>query len=448
MLQSLKKRKPFFFKIKEIIVALFQRIFFIVSKLLGEQPTKGSQDFFKKLTYVFFGTGVAKALLFVMTMLAGRIMGVEAYGDYALIVSVSMFLFLPISFGTLGGIIREIAPAQSFQKKKELLSTAWVALLVSFVIILGIGYLLTNPLSSLFSVSPLLFQLALIYVFVIKLYEFSESALLSLHKQKWWSKSTSFMHIVSFGVFILLVLFDITSLWLLFGTILFLNVGLFFLNIWHIREYIALNCSLWKRYKELLQYGFYALLIATAIALIANIDKLMLNAQYSSVEVGLYQAYFFGSIMIIGVLTGIFVKVFFPTSVLLQDPKGLLKKIEKLIRISILPLLVFLPGLLWVVFYIYNYVFSLSTALLFTLATIVDVAVVFYMVLLRSQDVVAMRHMSYGVFGIFVLNVFLNYLLIPIWSINGAISASIVSYAFFVIYLRIQLSRLGGATTK
>jgi len=194
-------------------------------------------------------------------------------------------------------------------------------------------------------------------------------------------------------------------------------------------------------FKEMFHYGAYAFIITVAVTFLGNVDRVMINYFLGAGSVGLYQAYFFSSIMIIGVITGAFIRVFFPTAVKVKDPLNITKKLDRLMLIGIPAAFILLPFLIWFVVFLYGYEFSLLTAFLFSLATAIDILVVINSATLNAQGTASIKKTATGLVAAFIINIPLNYFLINLLGINGAIIATATSMLILYIYIRINLKK-------
>ena len=189
-------------------------------------------------------------------------------------------------------------------------------------------------------------------------------------------------------------------------------------------------------------FGVYIFFITISSTLLGNLDRVMLNYYLGAGAVGLYQAYYFSSIMFVGVLTGIFVQVFFPTAVKLKELHSTLKKLDKVVAIGVACAIVLVPVLLLVILALYHYPFFWLTAAFFTLTTMADIAGCLYSSLLTAQGIVGVRRVTYGLLFAFVFNGALNAFLIPRIGLDGAAIAIMVTFILQTTYVRMTLGAL------
>jgi O-antigen/teichoic acid export membrane protein len=220
------------------------------------------------------------------------------------------------------------------------------------------------------------------------------------------------------------------------------NYLVFFLLAFFIaRKYLSFTFDS-KIFKKLIHYGAYALIIVVATVFLGNVDKIMINYFLTSADVGTYQAYFNSSIVAVGILIGIFVKVFFPTASKFKDKKSILKRLNKLSIPVAAGLALFLPLFIFIVISLYGYKLSILTIILFTTATIFDFLVVTHVALLNSISVESIKRTSVGMVIIFSGNIILNYFLIPQWGINGAIISTNISFLALFLYIYYYLKKM------
>jgi len=390
--------------------------------------------FIESMFFVFIATGIAKSLTLIMNYFGGRILGPGLYGEYTLIISVAAFLVIPIGLGILGGITKTLAETQSYSRQRKIVSTASIYLIGTLIVMTAIYLIFYKQIANAIHIGNNLFILAILFALVNVGASLIGSILLGLHKQKTWAYMTAISNLIAFCIFIIAVLSINNSLLIIYvptsvAFFLFSIIGFLLL-----KKYIFPLKFNRPIFKETFNYGIYHFFIIIANTVLGNVDKVMLGFMIDAVSVGLYQAYYLSSIMIMGVLSGVFVQVFFPTAVKLQDKKGILKKINKMIPLTIITTLVLTAIFEYVgVKYLYNYEFFLSTASIFVITTIATTVFVIYTTFLSSFGVAGVKKTAIIVFLGMFLNILLNYMLIPKFQINGAAIATLISYVLMCV---------------
>ncbi len=413
----------------------------IYSWFYKAKPTKQMLVFIESLVFVFLATGLSKGLLFVMNILGGRFLGAETYGEYTLINTFAMFLAIPIGLGVLGGVTRQLADVESFKRRKIIISTATNYFLITLVLFSAVYFLFYKELALVTKMGHNLFLLTALLVIFWSSNSLIESVFRGLHKQRQWSWITIISYALAFTSFAYLAIIGNINILLLFIPTFIIYAGFSFFGALFLRNYFTPGLFDSGEFKEMFHYGAYAFIITVAVTFLGNVDRVMINYFLGAGSVGLYQAYFFSSIMIIGVITGAFIRVFFPTAVKVKDPLNITKKLDRLMLIGIPAAFILLPFLIWFVVFLYGYEFSLLTAFLFSLATAIDILVVINSATLNAQGTASIKKTATGLVAAFIINIPLNYFLINLLGINGAIIATATSMLILYIYIRINLKK-------
>ncbi len=406
-------------------------------------PSQEMRIFLESILFVFVATGISKGLWFVMNVAGGRVLGPTTYGEYTLIVSIAGFLAIPAGFGVMGGLVRRLAEEEDEGRRKRIISTAVIYTSLTLAAITVVYVLLHQQFAALARMGPHTFLIAVSVFLVTVAASLTQLLLQGLHRQKTWAIVTITTSAAGFVGFVWLLIAGVRNILLLYvpfvlGSILFSTAVLLILH-----KYISPRTFDAKEFKWMFHFGAYIFLVSIATTLLGNLDRVMLNYYLGAEAVGLYQAYYFSSIMFVGVLTGIFTQVFFPTAVKLKGLRNMLRKLDKVVVAGVLGSLVLVPILVGIIIALYHYPLFWTSLILFTLATAVDVAQVLYSTLLSAQGISGVRRTTAGIFASFVLNAILNVILIPLFSLNGAVLAFILSLGLQAIYLRVALGRMG-----
>lgn len=426
-------------KIKDLLIEKLADLYgwFFKTKKTAEIKT-----FIESIFFVFIATGIAKGLWFIVNILSGRLMGESLYGEYTLIVSISAFLAIPLGFGILGGITKNLAETEKFIERKKIISTSANYVMFTTFLFSAIYLLFYRQLAAFSKIGPNLFILTIILIMFMSANTLFDTILKGLHKQKKWSLFYILAYVPAFILFSTFVLLDKIDIFLIYlpqllTLLIFSGAGFIYL-----RKYFSFKILDKVYFKKLFHFGFYSFIVATAGAFLGNVDIVMINYFMGADSVGSYQAYFMSSIMLIGVLQGVFMAVFFPTAVKLKNPKMLLKKMDRVMKFVSPVLLISVPFIVYIGLYLYNYPFSLLTAVLFGIATMVDILAAVYSGLLNAQGVFAIKKTALGLTLAFLINIPINYVLIQKIGINGAIIGTTISFLLLFLYLRISLGRI------
>jgi len=414
----------------------------IYCKFFKTTPTKEIKIFIESLLFVFIATGIAKGLLFIMNILGGRILGPTTYGEYTLVVSVSAFLAIPVGLGVLGGVLKVLAETDNEKRRKAIISTAIRYIAISTATFSIIYILLFRQLATVFQIGSNLFLLSVALMASAIGLSLYESIIQGLHRQKLWSWMTLTAYIISAAAFAFLLINKETGMLLMFIPTILINIIFVAIGIYILRKYHSIKTFDKSSFRDMFMYGIYVLIITVATTFLGNVDKIMINFYKGAASVGLYQAYYFSSIMILGVISGVFIKVFFPTAVKLKDPKGMLRKLDKILIMGVPMIFIFTPFIMWLVLFLYNFPFNLTTSIIFAIATAVDLTSVMYVSLLNAQGEMQIKKMTIGFIAAFILNIIINAILIPPLGINGAIIATGIAFLTVGIYARAKINSI------
>lgn len=419
---------------------IIRLIEYFYTRFFGMKITPEVYKFIKNLSWIFVGTVIAKFLLFIIHIVGGRALGETLYGRFNLIIALAAFLTIPIFLGMPGGIIKFTSEAKQLSRKKKIISTATIFVIPSIILFSIIYYLFRSVLGNLTKMEPILIKGTIVFTALWVLFSYSEAVLQALHKMKKLSIVMIGSMIAMFAVFIVLLpIFK--NVFLLYIPFMVNYFVFTLLTLIIIRKFLKASFD-FAIFKKLAHYGFYMLIITIASTFLGNVDKIMLNYFLQASEVGVYQAYFNSSIVAMGILWGIFIKVFFPTVSKFKDKKSILNRLNKLSMPVTVGLAIFLPLFIFIVIRLYGYQLNLWTILLFTVATILSFFVVTYTALLNSISVESIKRTSVGMVIIFSGNIALNYFLIPKWGINGAIISTNISFLALFLYTYYYLKRM------
>jgi O-antigen/teichoic acid export membrane protein len=151
-------------------------------------------------------------------------------------------------------------------------------------------------------------------------------------------------------------------------------------------------------------------------------------------NVGIYWAYNYSFTAMILLFYSIFITVFFPVASMCLDKGMLFRRINKIVILLIIfgwPFAL-VSGYILLKMYGTAYPFNLPLSLLFATAGICITIEQLYGQLVCSVGINGAKIESYAVVVLAGTNVILNFLLIPILGLAGAIIATIISYLFAI----------------
>jgi O-antigen/teichoic acid export membrane protein len=191
---------------------------------------------------------------------------------------------------------------------------------------------------------------------------------------------------------------------------------------------------------KLQTFSRYSLISMISFVFYTNIGKIVINMFLPVANVGIYWAYNYSFTAILFLFMSIFVTVFFPFASKCIDKEMLFKRINKIVIVVLLlgwPLAL-VSGYIILTMYGAAYSFDILLALLFATAAVCVSVEQLYAQLVCSIGVRGAKIESYAVVTVAIVNVILNFLLIPIIGIAGAVVATIISYLFSIGILVIK----------
>lgn len=410
-------------KTKSIIFWVIQWIY---PKIFKEEPSEMVLQFIKNLGYVTVGFTAAKFFSFFFQVYVGRTLGTVEYGKFVLVYSVAMFLYLPMLLGIDTALTKYLAEQKNEEEKSKIISTGFTLILISVIISSIIFFTLSPWIALISSVSQkYVYGAVLIAIFYSSLV-FSQKIEQGLYKMKVVS-AIELAWCITSVIVILSVLFFMKDAR---APVIALIIGYAvasFLVLPDLRRYLVLKFD--RRWaKTLTTFGSYAILAGAASVILHNIDRIFINKYLSVADVGLYHAYSFSTIYVAGFFMTMFVTVFFPEASR-SDKVVIWDKIKKLIIFVPLLAPVFLV-VSWIILKLYGaeYEFILPLISLFVLTTLITTiysTIDWYVV---SFGINGVKVASFSIIFASIANLILNYELIPLFGLYGAIGSTIGSY--------------------
>ncbi len=416
-------------KIYGLLIKFYERI-------TGEKLTSNVNTFLKNLKYAIFGYGIAAFCVFAFEILAGRILGAESYGKYALVSVVSLFLSLLMTAGITTATTKYIAEEENHLTRQKIISSSY---LMIFFLIFAAGFVLfifSSQISKIFSIPLNIFYTAIFLSGCFSLYTLATDILRGLHQIK---KLSAFR--IIYGLFIVSFLI----IFLLFSNVYFKTAAfiisftyilIFLLVTINIRHYLSFKIDkVWI--KELFNYGKYVAVGGLLFIFLPRLGQIYVNKYLAVSNVGIYNAYYFSSISIISFFYTTFVTVFFPTASKYQEKEPILRKIKKFIPLLFLagiPLLFFTQ---WIIlkFYGSEYPIDYFLMILFAISSILILIYGLYGWLFYSKSISGAKLITALTIIITVVNILLNIYLIPLFFLRGAALAIVLTYFLGTICL-------------
>lgn len=425
---------------KQTLSSTFWHSFSIVyERVLHEKLSSDAKGFLNNIFYVGGGVAISTVFSFLFNILSGRWLGPSLYGEYALVETVSMFLYIPMLMGFHASLVKYNAEKKNHDRQQSIISTTYL-LVSAFTIFSVLIYLIfSSQISKTLSLSEGLYYYSILYAVLYVIYTITTETLKSLHDLKKYSLIKPVFSILLLISFLYFMSIDfISSKSMIFAMyIAYGATGLILL--YSLRKYFILKLEK-KWVSQLTKYSFYAVMGGLSFVLYTNIDKLLINKYMDIADVGIYRAYNYAFISIIQVLIITFGTVFFPYASMSNNKKMLFSKINKVIPYFIvlgLPLAM-ISGFIVLSLYGNEYEFNMKLALLFGIAGLCIAIDNLYGQLMSSIGIKGIKIVSFAAVVMALTNTFLNMFLIPLMGIEGAVIATTVS---FLVSISIMLSK-------
>ena len=416
---------------KNFVFKLFiNLVTFFYEKIFHEKMSDDVKKFFKNLSYIGLGMIIATIFSFTFNILAGRFLGPSGYGEFALVQSVAMFLYIPLLLGVNTAMVKYSSEKDDFKRQSKIISTAYILIILFTVASVTVYYILSSKLSNIFSVSEGIFYLSVVFAILFVFYTLTLSTLRGLLKMKIFAVFQPIFNAILLFAFLFFIFSNILSFKSVVYSMYFAYgiTGLIIL-IFFLRRYLRFEIDKsWTN--KLTRYGMFALIGGLSFVFYTNIDKILINRYMTTADIGIYRAYYIASINVAGILFGIFNTVFFPTISKYKNKAMIFKRINKVIPYLIglgIPF-VFLCGFIILRCYGGGYPIDFPLMLIFAITSVLIVWYGLYDWTFCSQGIKGVKLVNIGTVTIAILNVLLNIYLIPRFGLYGAIGSTTISF--------------------
>ena len=388
---------------------------------------------------VFFIRVFASGLGFLFQIMLGRILGIDNYGMYTIFVTYINFMCLFTVLGLDNSLIRAVARIK-VDYKKDLLKKTILNSIIYFVIFLMLSILCKNLIKQLVGVIDIKFYLLLYITLFVKTmasimdgyYQGEKRIVIDI------VISSLLLNLLKIVLFILIYMVynDVYS------AIISYLFSEFLCLIFRIYIYIKEKKSDEKnnvkykeysleKYKEFLRYSFSLSLIAGTSILVQSIDKLMLNSMMGKYSVGLYRTAE-NYVNLISMFASTFI-VFWPVMSelyyekkikLLNEIFGYICKILSFMSIPVILVVIIYSKELFLLFG-KEYVNGNSILVVLLIGIIVDTLAGPVGALLNMTNYA--KYNLIDMVGLTILNIILNFILIPRFGVIGAAIATSLS---------------------
>jgi len=413
------------------------RNFIDLKSLLLENKTI-RQTIFKNTFWLAVAEGISRFLKFILIVYVARILGATEYGKFTFALSfVSLFVIFS-DFGLSSIITREFSRKR--EKEKEFLS------IFTLKTLLSLGVLVLILIGSLFvthepAIRWMIWILA-VYVLTYRFPEIIYAFLRARQKMEYesWIKILQAVLLIGTGFF---VIFNFPSVQNLSYVYLFVasTILIFALTFFHFKIYhlgLGWNKSVWKRF---LAMSWPLALVGLFAVICGHTDSIMMGYWGQIIEVGWYNAAY----KIIGatlIPSTIIFQGFYPImSIAFRESKERLQKVwDYRMGIIILIAIPLVVGGLVLAPKIINFIYNpsyISSILVFQILIVMTGIIYFISPLSQILIVSNQQEKNFWIVGSgAIVNIFLNLILIPRYSLYGAAVATLITtFLMFILYL-------------
>ncbi|MDD4729712.1 MAG: oligosaccharide flippase family protein [Dysgonamonadaceae bacterium] len=414
---------------KEISNFILNLITNIYKKIFHEQISKGHIHFIRNIFYVGIGSIISTGLSFSFNILAGRILGPSIYGEYTLLRSIAMLLYIPMIMGISTALVKYNSGISDLKRQQMIISTSFILTSFSIIIFSFIYFLYIHEISKIFSTYNDLISAAIFFAILFAGNIFTTNVLRSLHKMKKFAMLRLVYGIVLLLSFIYFVYLDYYSYKSMLYPTYLANLIPSIIIIRTQRKYFKPKFDkMWA--KKILTYSNLSFIGGISCVLYMNIDNILINHYMHVKDIGIYNAYYFASLNLVSVVTGIFTTVFFPTISQINDKRMILKQVNTIIGYVIFigaPILFFAE---YVILKLYGQEYQIDKLLMliFNVTSILYIYNEIYVWFLNSVGLKGVKITLISALTIATSDIIFNVILIPIYGIYGAISATALAY--------------------
>jgi len=408
---------------------------------------------------VFLGIFLSKVLTYIYRIVIAREFGPSEYGLFTL---ATILLGWFITFSNLGlsnGMVRFVSLFLGKNKKNKIKSVFWSSFKVAFSISLLAGILLfaiSTTIALYFFKEPRLGFFLKVFAFAIPLsviFEFFLSLLLAYREVMWYSFIHKILNgslkVVLFLVIILIGLREYSIPFSYVASLLISTLFVLFLCKFKYPFLFSKNFSVKKSKEKLLfrkifTYSWPLLFYGFLWQVFNWADSFIIGYFKTAADVGIYNSAVPISFLLT-ITTQIFAQLFFPlitkeyASRRRKTVEALSKQIGKwifMINFPVLLIFVLYPGAFINILFGTEYLSAANSLRFLTIGTF------FFSIFSISNKLIIAKGFSKVIMAdiiiAFIINLILNFILIPIYGIDGAAFSTMLSLILLSIFFGIQ----------
>ena len=282
-------------------------------RVFGHEMSSEMREFLKNLSWSFFGGVIASGVMLILTILAGRKLGPEGFGQYNSLLSFATALTFLFLLGNDTGSVRYLSDKDHQDEKGKILTTSLAMVLIQSIFFGLVVFFFFDFIKERFSFESNFLFLGIIFSLLLSMKALLDGYLRSFHlikKQSFIRILDALLAIISFSFFYYYlgkVEYYFYAVAVSAGAILFIILGLFVVS----NNFAKFS---FKHAKLLLNYNKF-LILGSAAGFIMSLERYFIGKYMGTYELGIYSAYYSASFLIIANLGSIFMNVFWPTAI-------------------------------------------------------------------------------------------------------------------------------------
>ena len=381
------------------------------------------QTFFKNSFWLFLSQGLSRLFKLILIIVSARILNPTGFGTFNYLLSIGAFFFIAADWGIGSLIIREY---QQLEEKEKYVRVSFLFRLIATALCLIAAFaglfVFQNPE---FRINFLIIS---IYLFISNIKDFLVSFLRAIQKmeKEFIVILVEGFSVMAFGIFLILIHRNIISL--SFGYLIgvFLSLLTAILMTRSYKEYFKPQFDK-ETFKKILKDGFPMLLFGILGFIFFSTDQIMLGKMRNVTEVGYYSLITKG-VLLINLIPSLIMVALFPYLSANVNDKEKIKKLTKKVVLAfiglglLISILVFFlaPLIPLIVGQSYKPSLGLAQFLIWIIVFMFPAAYFSYFYLAYNKQMLSFYLTAISA----IINLALNFLLIPKYGMYGAAATS------------------------
>jgi len=299
---------------------LISAISFLHLKFFGQKMGKEMGVFLCNMSWSLISGVFALPLVMLVNTLAGRIMGPAEYGQYMLITVVSSYMVLFIFFGLDTATVKAVVKASTKQGKGREFYSAFLFVVLSLVAVSLVCFLGAPLFEKLTGITRTILYFALLYSITSSLKAVLNVLTRGLEEFRLQAEGRA-LEAVALIIFFLIAFVALgKSSYIAYIIIISLAAILLTIYLWwRLKGYFA-GFSI-KGLKAQLSEGRFFMLCALLGTIFYSSDKILISKYFGLSDLGIYSAYYTGSLTMVASLSLLFTNVLLPAGAKTEDKK-------------------------------------------------------------------------------------------------------------------------------